>query len=102
MSLDVSRNGLSKLPAGMGNLLKLQKLYVDHNFLSAFPEEIGNLTGLQSLDVSANEEKTLPDTYANLEQLQYLNIPYYGASTEPLKKWTADLENKGCRIILDR
>ncbi|MBF0520357.1 MAG: TIR domain-containing protein [Nitrospirae bacterium] len=58
--LVLSDKQLTALPPEIGNLTKLQRLYISNNQLTALPPEIGNLTNLQIFDVKGNPLKTPP------------------------------------------
>jgi Leucine-rich repeat (LRR) protein len=47
--LDLYNKGLKSLPADIGKLTKLQRLYLYENDLSSLPAEIGKCTNLQEL-----------------------------------------------------
>ena len=58
-ALDLGGNNITYLPAEIGNLTNLQRLYLDGNALSSLPSEIGNLTNLQWLDLGGNALSSL-------------------------------------------
>ena len=54
MSLDLSENALTGLPARLGRLRKLEALNVSQNKSTGLPLELGNLTQLLMLDICGN------------------------------------------------
>ena len=75
-TLDLCRNGLTKLPAEIGGLIFLRYLDLSDNQLTELPTGIGTLTSLRYLDLRFNQLTTLP-----------IEIGV--------------LENNGCRILKD-
>ena len=61
--LNLGRNDLSELPAGMfSDLTALQILYLSYNDLSELPDDVfSGLTALQKLSLQDNEFGSLPD-----------------------------------------
>lgn len=54
VSLDLSDNSLTGVPAELGQLSRLEVLNLSNNQLTGLPMELGNLTQLRTLDVSGN------------------------------------------------
>ncbi len=97
-SLDLSNQGLTKIPDYVFNKTNLQELNVSHNSLTGaiqsqigqlknlkvlnasynkmtgVPAEIGQLQNLQVLDLSYNQLTGLPNELGNLQNLQTLNL----------------------------
>jgi len=67
-------NVLDKLPKEIGNLTKLNDLYLGCNRLTKLPKEIGKLSELKKLDLSDNRLTTLPKEIGELTKLENLNI----------------------------
>jgi len=67
--LNLSGQGVTELPAEIGQLANLQTLKLSHNQLTSLPESIGQLTNLQSLELSQNELTSLPDSIGQLTNL---------------------------------
>eukprot|EP01052_Picozoa_sp_SAG31_P026343 SAG31_NODE_2381_length_5829_cov_4.002967_3_plen_945_part_00 len=67
--LDVQKNKLENLPAGVGKLNKLDFLDCSHNALSELPTALGNLLEMQTLRAAGNKLTSLP---ATLEACQWL------------------------------
>lgn len=73
ISLDVSHNALTGLPAELGQLRKLEVLDVSNNQLTGLPMELGRLTQLRILDISGNPYST-QDLDAIAKQLPQTDI----------------------------
>jgi Leucine-rich repeat (LRR) protein len=75
-SLDVSNNSFSGVPASIGNLTRLQRLFMNYNRISgAIPPVISDLSQLRNLDISYNRiSGAIPPALGRLSQLQALNI----------------------------
>ena len=48
------------MPAEIGQLTSLKRLYLDHNQLTSVPAEIGQLAALQWFDLQRNELTSVP------------------------------------------
>ncbi|KAL4233400.1 hypothetical protein ACF0H5_008081 [Mactra antiquata] len=76
--LNLSKNGIAELPAGLGNLTDLSELDLSSNRLTKLPDEIANLSeNLTILKISNNELNCIPACVfklANLEELEAENI----------------------------
>ncbi|RZC39469.1 leucine-rich repeat-containing protein 40-like [Asbolus verrucosus] len=68
---DLSHNVLTKLPSGMGYLVRLTEINLSHNKLIELPPDIVNLRGLLKLDVTHNDLVYLPKM-GELTKLQFL------------------------------
>jgi hypothetical protein len=73
VSLDLSKNGLTGLPAELGQLRELEELIVSDNALTGLPLELGHLAKLRILDVSGNPYST-KDLDAISSKLPYTEI----------------------------
>ncbi|MHB8599328.1 MAG: leucine-rich repeat domain-containing protein [Ktedonobacteraceae bacterium] len=73
------------LPAEMGNLTSLQRLYVAYNQLSSLPAQVGNLSSLQVLFLQNNNLSTLPVEIGKLTLLQELQLYDNPLQTPPLE-----------------
>ncbi len=74
-SLDLSNNGLTVVPNGIGELAHLVTLDLSHNnFKDSFPESICNSKTLTNLNLSNCQLKTLPDSFGDLESLTELDL----------------------------
>ena len=65
-------NQLSSLPAEIGQLSKLQHLSLDDNQLSSLPAEIGQLSKLECLYLHGNQLGSLPASMTHLSDLRTL------------------------------
>jgi hypothetical protein len=79
---------LSKLPSVIGELTRLERLYLSGNKLTTLPNEIGNLTQLQKLSLPENKLVTLPPSIGNLTHLQWLYVHSNELTTLPDEIWT--------------
>jgi len=72
--LNISKQGLKKLPENIGDLSQLKRLDISGNKLTNLPESIGNLSQLTDLDISGNKLANLPESIGNLSQLTDLDV----------------------------
>lgn len=73
--LDVSHNNLDgSLQAEVRHLQKLKVLDLSHNNFTGVPAEIGQLSELVTLDLSHNPLTGLPHELGNLKKLKTLNL----------------------------
>lgn len=71
-SLNLSNNQLTFLPDSIGNLRKLEELYVSGNQLISLPESICNLKNLYLLVVDRNQIVSIPERIGDLHNLTTL------------------------------
>ncbi|MHA1700280.1 MAG: leucine-rich repeat domain-containing protein [Promethearchaeota archaeon] len=72
IKLGLYEKGLDLLPENIGNLTKLQGLYLDKNKLSRIPSSIGKLQDLEKLSLWKNQLTSLVRTIGNLTSLKDL------------------------------
>nr|MDO8083625.1 hypothetical protein [Candidatus Sigynarchaeum springense] len=65
---------LAELPASIGNLVHLRKLFLAGNNLATLPGSFGNLVHLEELDLTYNELTSLPESFGNLCSLRTLHV----------------------------
>uniref|UniRef100_K3X410 Uncharacterized protein n=1 Tax=Globisporangium ultimum (strain ATCC 200006 / CBS 805.95 / DAOM BR144) TaxID=431595 RepID=K3X410_GLOUD len=82
--LDLSFNLLESIPDAIGNLIKLQVLWLSHNpRLASLPAALTNCSNLQVLDVNSTAIHALPYEYGRLQYVKVLDI----GSTPLEKRW---------------
>tara|TARA_B100001540_G_scaffold34342_1_gene30348 strand:- start:152 stop:1033 length:882 start_codon:yes stop_codon:yes gene_type:complete len=67
-------HALTKLPPQIGDLKKLEYLFLGFNKLTTLPPQIGNLENLRVLHLNNNNLKSLPSTIGKLEKLEKLDL----------------------------
>ena len=65
-------NQLTSVPVSLGNLRALTDLSLAHNQLTSVPASLGNLRALTALFLNNNQLTSLPESFANLEALTEL------------------------------
>jgi len=73
-NLDLSNNGLEKIPIAIVECAQLQELMLQRNCIQTVDVPIGKLGNLQSLDLSDNQISVLPWNLAELHKIENLNI----------------------------
>lgn len=81
--LNLSLKGLSRIPAGISNLINLRELYLACNYINIIPKEIGNLANLQILYLYNNRIDNIPNDVERLNNLQCINLKYNKISNIP-------------------
>jgi internalin A len=74
ISLEISYNQLTSLPVEIGKLTKLRKLYANANKITSLPMQIGELIRLDVLDLDANNLVNLPAEIGKLRNLSILHL----------------------------
>lgn len=75
--LDLSGQGLDKLPASVLTQTNLEELNISHNRLTgALPAEIRQLKKLKILDMSYNDMTGIPAEIGQLNDLEILNLSH--------------------------
>lgn len=72
--LDLSMNGLEKLPEVVTSLISLQELYLNDTMMEFLPANFGRLVNLRILELRENPLLTLPKSISRLTALQRLDI----------------------------
>ena len=93
-SLDISNNRLTNIPEDIDNLSNLTELNLSGNQLTSIPENIGNLTNLIDLNLSENQLLSLPESIDNLANLTKLDL-----SKNPLINPPIEISVKGIKAI---
>jgi Leucine-rich repeat (LRR) protein len=84
--LNISNNNITgALPSQMQNLRKLKILNASNNLMTGVPAEIGQLSNLEILDLSNNQLTGLPNELANLKKLKVLNLSGNNYSVQDLE-----------------
>jgi hypothetical protein len=73
-TLGLTDLGLTSLPPEIGQLNRLEELYLDRNQLTALPPEIGQLTALRWLYINDNHLASLPSEIGQLRHLTWLYL----------------------------
>jgi internalin A len=81
--LDLGGNQLTTLPAVIGQLTNLSQLYLRNNQLTTLPAVIGQLTNLSVLDLGGNQLTTLPAVIGQLTNLSVLDLSDNQLTTLP-------------------
>ena len=72
--LDLYSSSIYSLESNIGQLVNLEKLYLNYNNLTTLPESIGNLEKLKLLDIPSNQLTFLPITIGQMINLETLNL----------------------------
>ena len=64
---DLDDNQITSIPASIGNLVKLQYLFLKGNSIQTVPSEIGQLTSLKRLRLSFNDLTGVPVAFRTLD-----------------------------------
>lgn len=83
--LNISDNQITgAIQAEIGHLKNLKVLIASNNLMTGVPAEVGQLTNLQILDLSNNQLTGLPNELANLKNLKTFNISGNNYSVQDL------------------
>lgn len=74
VALYLNDNKLTRLPAEISRLNKLQKLELSRNKLRTLPVELGDMTELRELNLNGNLLRILPNELGRLFQLKALGL----------------------------
>lgn len=98
LKLNLSNNRLSGAPQSqIGHLKNLVSLDLSDNLLTGLPAELGQLSKLETLDVSNNRLTGLPMELGNLNQLRILDISGNPYSVKDLEAIASKLPNTEIR-----
>ncbi len=89
VTLYLSDNALTELPASINGMSALAYLNLDRNRLTALPETIGQMESLKWLRLNNNQLTSLPDSIGNLKNLKRLYLrgnPLPEAEKDRVKK----------------
>ena len=106
--LNLSHNNLRSLPSQIGELVKLEELYVNYNSLTgALPGEIRKLEVLRKLDASHNNLTAIPAEIGQMKKLEKLDLGNNNINTYPnelfnIKDNLKYLNVKGNRFSVDQ
>eukprot|EP01126_Amoeba_proteus_P008861 TRINITY_DN13361_c0_g1_i1.p1 TRINITY_DN13361_c0_g1~~TRINITY_DN13361_c0_g1_i1.p1 ORF type:complete len:285 (+),score=44.87 TRINITY_DN13361_c0_g1_i1:132-986(+) len=81
---------MSKLPACISKLSRLQYMHLKYNQISEIDPQLGNLVALKEVDLEGNRLSTLPDSFSNLRNLEkiYINRNHLNEIPKCLKEMT--------------
>lgn len=98
--LNISNNRLTgALPAEIHDLKSLRVLNAANNLMTGVPAEVGQLQNLEVLDLSNNKLTGLPNELGNLKKLKMLNLSGNNYSKQDLEVIKKDL-SPSVEIIL--
>jgi Leucine-rich repeat (LRR) protein len=101
--LDLSKQHLEQIPAGVFMLTNLQELNLSRNKIKSIPSEIKNLKSLRIIDLSSNKLTTLQAEIGTLTHLQKLILKHNKISSLPAEMGLllslTELDLWGNRII---
>ncbi|KAI8103242.1 hypothetical protein M9435_004582 [Picochlorum sp. BPE23] len=72
--IDISKNRLSILPKGIGNIKCLRYLCAQENILTILPGELSQCIELEHLDLSSNRLSSILISFSEFRKLRYLNL----------------------------
>ena len=82
-------NGLESLPESLGNLTKLEYLYIGNSPIKTLPATIGNLTSCTLLEIYNCPNLKVPDEIGDMPALVQVNISC-NMGTETIPGWDND------------
>jgi internalin A len=87
--LDLGGLGLTELPESIGQLSRLQKLFLSNNQLTSLPESIGQLNHLRELELNFIPQLILERSIGKLNELQVLSA--VANQLEVFPEWISQL-----------
>ncbi len=72
--LRLNYNSIQALPASIGSLGRLQRLYLRANAVEALPDSLANCTELEDLDLAGNDLAAFPEVLVELPRLRNLDL----------------------------
>lgn len=100
--LNLSNNGLIRLPEEIGMLLSIQELRVQRNQLRELPESLVELGHLHTLDLAENRLVDLPETLDRLPKIESINTVYNPLDQGTVEWLEATLVAKGVKVAHNR
>jgi len=99
--LYLGHNKLTHLPESLGNLYQLRTLTLEHNELTSVPDNLGQLQKLHTLDLSANQLKSLPIAFYTMKSLRMIDLGGNQNLRIPLlvERWLVGIRQKGGTIF---
>lgn len=76
---------LAQVPPSLGDLNRLETLYLQWNTLSSVPGSLASLTSLKTLDMSHNQLQSFPPSLYSLPHLDYLNLSHNHLHSLPVE-----------------
>ena len=99
VELDLSLSLTAEVPAEIGQLTSLKKLYLGYNQLTSLPAKIGQLTSLVELYLDNNWLTSLPAEIGQLTSLKGLWLHKNRLTSVPAA--IRELRARGCTVHLD-
>jgi Leucine-rich repeat (LRR) protein len=82
------KKSISVIPADIGKLTALEKIWLDSNNIASLPSQIGTCKAVTFLDLSCNHLTTLPQEIGSLTNLVYCKLSYNSLATLPSGFWS--------------
>ncbi len=98
ISLDLSSNKVTTIPASIGKLSRLRDINLSKNEIASLPYEFGNLKALKMLNMRQNGLTTFPKSVAMLSSLEVLDLAFNKLTTMPIE--IANLKNLKTLILV--
>jgi hypothetical protein len=98
ISLDLSSNKVSSIPAFIGKMTRLRDINLSKNEVTSLPYEFGNLKQLKLLNMRQNGLTTFPKSVAMLSSLEVLDLAFNKLTSMPIE--IANLKNLKTLILV--